>query len=61
MNLKNFVGNVTKAKIETERVMRKSLDQRILNIKVDKLASLVSNGFAAKLKTYVKMYADYGE
>lgn len=39
-------------------MMRRDLDQRIVNMRSEKLSQLVSKDFAIRLKAYVRLYTD---
>ena len=44
------------AKIETERKMRKELDQRLITSRLEKLVNMMGKDLAVKVRHYARLY-----
>jgi len=57
--VQSFVKTVHAAKIETERKMRVELDRKVVNMRIEKLASSIGKDFAERIRYYVKKYREH--
>ena len=60
-NLKNFVKRVQQAKIAAERKMRSDLNNRILNMRSEKLSQIIGKNFSTKIKQIIRTYIEEEE